>query len=326
MNWGQSLRVDFAAVAHESSTAFMATYYGLMRDTAGLALAAKGVGAGNLVGRAVHAYFVRVPVVCCCESGPAQTRHLESVSQCGRRLLLREYGLASRRPRSPSPLSPGATPTRTPPGCSSAMLTDAAGAAPAWLASVTTTKPRYSPIGRGATAGPASHTLGESQTEIFDSEGSGSTKKPRGPATLPGGPTPTSSGCRTVPSFSPNGVCVRGMLGVFAQISQDEVKAWEGPQGSFPDNQPSGQHPAVRCGRGYPSSVQLENGTIVTAYYCQRIPMHQRYHMGVVRWRFRRGSGLQAAVRSPDRNEDGGLETAATPELLNWPCRHPPPN
>jgi hypothetical protein len=36
---------------------------------------------------------------------------------------------------------------------------------------------------------------------------------------------------------------------------------------------------------GYPSSVQLKDGTIVTAYYCQRIPMHQRYHMGVVRWR-----------------------------------------
>ena len=34
----------------------------------------------------------------------------------------------------------------------------------------------------------------------------------------------------------------------------------------------------------YPSSVQLADGTIVTAYYCQRIATHQRYHMGVVFW------------------------------------------
>ena len=36
---------------------------------------------------------------------------------------------------------------------------------------------------------------------------------------------------------------------------------------------------------GYPSSVQTADGTIVTAYYCDRIEAHQRYHMGVVRWR-----------------------------------------
>ena len=82
MDWGRSLGVDFVAVAHESSAAIMAAYYGLLRDTAGLALAVKGVGAGNLVGGAVNAYFERVPLVCCCESGSAETRHLELVSQC----------------------------------------------------------------------------------------------------------------------------------------------------------------------------------------------------------------------------------------------------
>ena len=82
MDWGQRLGVDFVAVAHESSAAIMAAYYGLLKDTAGLALAVKGVGAGNLVGGAVNAYFERVPVVCCCESGSAETRHLELVSQC----------------------------------------------------------------------------------------------------------------------------------------------------------------------------------------------------------------------------------------------------
>lgn len=36
---------------------------------------------------------------------------------------------------------------------------------------------------------------------------------------------------------------------------------------------------------GYPSTVQLADGTLVTAYYADRLPQHNRYHMGVVRWR-----------------------------------------
>lgn len=36
---------------------------------------------------------------------------------------------------------------------------------------------------------------------------------------------------------------------------------------------------------GYPSSVQLEDGTIVTAYYADRITQHNRYHCGIVRWK-----------------------------------------
>jgi hypothetical protein len=30
--------------------------------------------------------------------------------------------------------------------------------------------------------------------------------------------------------------------------------------------------------------VQMVDGTIVTAYYANRVRTHQRYHMGVVRW------------------------------------------
>ncbi|MBK8505281.1 MAG: exo-alpha-sialidase [Saprospiraceae bacterium] len=36
---------------------------------------------------------------------------------------------------------------------------------------------------------------------------------------------------------------------------------------------------------GYPSSVQMENGDIVTAYYSSGIASHNRYHMGVIIWR-----------------------------------------
>ena len=35
---------------------------------------------------------------------------------------------------------------------------------------------------------------------------------------------------------------------------------------------------------GYPSSVQLPNGRVLTAYYARRIEGHDRYHMGVVVW------------------------------------------
>ena len=35
---------------------------------------------------------------------------------------------------------------------------------------------------------------------------------------------------------------------------------------------------------GYPASVQLPDGKILTAYYAVQAPSHQRYHMGVVLW------------------------------------------
>ena len=36
---------------------------------------------------------------------------------------------------------------------------------------------------------------------------------------------------------------------------------------------------------GYPSSFQLGDGTLVTAYYSNGVKHHRRYHMGVVRWK-----------------------------------------
>lgn len=48
MEVGSQLDVSFVSVAHESSAAIMAAYYGLMKNTAGLALSVKGIGAGNL--------------------------------------------------------------------------------------------------------------------------------------------------------------------------------------------------------------------------------------------------------------------------------------
>ncbi len=79
MDSGRRLGVEFVSVAHESSAAIMAAYYGIMKDTAGLALAVKGIGAGNLAGGAVNTYFERAPVVCLCESSPTHVTQRELV-------------------------------------------------------------------------------------------------------------------------------------------------------------------------------------------------------------------------------------------------------
>lgn len=71
------------------------------------------------------------------------------------------------------------------------------------------------------------------------------------------------------------GVRVRGSEGVSAKLSSDEGKTWS---------------PAVRLAdglandSGYPSSVQLKDGKIVTAYYSQKAPEYDGYHMGVTVW------------------------------------------
>ena len=82
MEAGRRLDVSFVSVAHESSAAIMAAYYGLMQNTAGLALSVKGIGAGNLAGGAVNAYFERMPVVCLCESSPTHVVQKEMVQHC----------------------------------------------------------------------------------------------------------------------------------------------------------------------------------------------------------------------------------------------------
>ena len=62
--------------------------------------------------------------------------------------------------------------------------------------------------------------------------------------------------------------------GVDVRLSGDEGTTWSEPV-RVVDFQSDG---------GYPSSVQLPNGQVLTAYYARRIAGHDRYHMGVVVW------------------------------------------
>lgn len=71
---------------------------------------------------------------------------------------------------------------------------------------------------------------------------------------------------------------VAGSYGIEARISTDNGVSWGEPitlidDFSFSDS-------------GYPSSVQLDNGNIVTAYYTKGINGHHRYHMGTIIWQF----------------------------------------
>ncbi|HLV36928.1 MAG TPA: sialidase family protein, partial [Spirillospora sp.] len=68
-----------------------------------------------------------------------------------------------------------------------------------------------------------------------------------------------------------------GLYGVAARFSNDGGRTWGLP------------HVLVDLGGskidcGYPASVQLKDGTLVTAYYASAASQHQRYHMGVLRW------------------------------------------
>ncbi len=82
MEYGRRLGVEFVSVAHESAAGIAGACNGLMKETAGLALSVKGVGAGNLAGGAVNAYFERAPVICLCESSASTVTRGELVQQC----------------------------------------------------------------------------------------------------------------------------------------------------------------------------------------------------------------------------------------------------
>ncbi|NOZ20504.1 MAG: exo-alpha-sialidase [Planctomycetes bacterium] len=83
---------------------------------------------------------------------------------------------------------------------------------------------------------------------------------------------------------------IPGLFGVVFRISEDVGETWSAPRVLV--SMPGETWHKTDC--GYPSSVQIDDGTIITAYYfgpkdpdhpSGGLPWHQRYHMGVARWR-----------------------------------------
>lgn len=69
---------------------------------------------------------------------------------------------------------------------------------------------------------------------------------------------------------------IAGEFGVAVKFSADNGKTWS-EESLIVDNLTSRDS-------GYPSSVQLPDGKIMTAYYSVGVGSHQRYHMGTVIW------------------------------------------
>jgi len=89
MNSGKKIDLHFINVAHESTAAIAAGTYGLIKESAGLCLGVKGVGAGNLAGGVANAYFERMPVVCVCETTPNYSYENEMVQHADHQGLMK---------------------------------------------------------------------------------------------------------------------------------------------------------------------------------------------------------------------------------------------
>ncbi len=72
------------------------------------------------------------------------------------------------------------------------------------------------------------------------------------------------------------GIREKGHHGIGYRTSRDQGRTWSRPTRIV--------NLEETTDGGYPSTVQLTDGTLLTAYYSNRVPQHQRYHMGAVRW------------------------------------------
>jgi hypothetical protein len=119
-------------------------------------------------------------------------------------------------------------------------------------------------------------TLTDGHLQLFGSDDDGRTWTGQGPVSLPrqhpGHLTRLADG-RLLLSY---GLRNDGLHGVAVRISADDGQTWLAPRVLVDLDLP------VDC--GYPSSAQIADGTIVTAYYAKQVTAHMRYHMGVVRW------------------------------------------
>lgn len=130
---------------------------------------------------------------------------------------------------------------------------------------------------RGGRLLAAGRTLDDQHLDLFASDDHGATWTCRGPVSA-GSQHPADllllADGRLLLSY---GNRIAGQFGVVAKISADEGATWSAPI-SLVNDLTSGD-----C--GYPASVQLPGGEILTAYYARGVASHQRYHVGVVIWR-----------------------------------------
>jgi hypothetical protein len=134
-----------------------------------------------------------------------------------------------------------------------------------------------------------SRTFGDQRLEAFRSKDGGRTWAREGTLTMalqiPADLLKLSDG-RLLFSY---GARNRGLYGIWVQIGNPDAKQWSAPMllVDFEGATELQDSPPPASDGGYPSTVRLEDGTFVTAYYTRGVPAHQRYHVGVVRWKLR---------------------------------------
>ncbi len=133
----------------------------------------------------------------------------------------------------------------------------------------------------------AARTYGASNVVARRSTDGGRTWTREGDLTLPGQHpadlTPLPDG-RVLLTY---GVRNEGQWAVHYRLADAEARTWSAPAALVDLEGATNQRFAEKPGRdgGYPSTVVLADGTLVTAYYSRGMPSHNRYHVGVVRWR-----------------------------------------
>ncbi len=133
----------------------------------------------------------------------------------------------------------------------------------------------------------ASRGAENSCLDAYRSTDGGVTWKAEGPLTLNGQHPADLTRLADGRILLTYGVRNPGLWGVAVRFGDATGRNWSAPM-VLVDFETSSDHPGLaepRRDGGYPSTVALADGTLVTAYYTRGIPAHYRYHVGVVRWK-----------------------------------------
>ena len=122
----------------------------------------------------------------------------------------------------------------------------------------------------------AARTYGDAHLELFASTDEGRTWQREGPLSLPRQHPASLLKLRDGRVLVTYGLRNRDSRGVAVRLSNDGGRTWGE---AWPIVKLEGARDS-----GYPSTAELDDGTLVTAWYASGIREHQRYHMGVLRW------------------------------------------
>ena len=122
----------------------------------------------------------------------------------------------------------------------------------------------------------ASRSHGDAHLALFVSEDEGKHWVKSGPLTLPRQHPAHLLKLADGRILLTYGIREKGHHGIGYRTSQDEGRTWSPPTRII--------NLEETTDGGYPATVQMSDGMLLTAYYSNRVPQHQRYHMGVVRW------------------------------------------